>query len=198
MTHLRHTGSRRTLNPFASPIVAMIMTTQRSATEEAATDQTEAATPPASGMSPSRRQVLVAAGLGAGALTLTACGSSSTPAAAPTSAAPAASAAPSGGAVPSGNTLIALSKVPVGGAAAATDANGKPIIIAQPTAGKAVAFSAICTHRGCTVAVAGAQLDCPCHGSKFNALTGAVINGPAPKPLPAVTVAVQGGNVVTG
>lgn len=180
----------------------MIMTTQRSATEVAAADQNGATAPGAAGMSPDRRQVLVAAGLGAGALTLAACGSSSTPAAAPTTsaamAAPATSAAASGGAVPSGNTLIALSKVPVGGAAAATDANGEPIIIAQPTAGAAVAFSAICTHMGCTVAVAGAQLDCPCHGSKFNALTGAVINGPAPKPLPAVTVAVQGGNVVAG
>ena len=91
-----------------------------------------------------------------------------------------------------------LSKVPVGGALAATDANGKPIIIAQPTAGKAVAFSAICTHMGCTVAVKGAELDCPCHGSKYNALTGAVINGPAPSPLPTVAVEVQNGNVVAG
>ena len=103
-----------------------------------------------------------------------------------------------GGAAPSGNTLAVLSKVPVGGAVAATDANGKPIIVAQPTAGKAVAFSAICTHMGCTVAVNGAELDCPCHGSKYNALTGAVINGPAPKPLPPVAVEVQNGDVVAG
>jgi Rieske Fe-S protein len=79
---------------------------------------------------------------------------------------------------------------------AATDANGKPIVVAQPTAGKVVAFSAICTHRGCTVAVAGVQLHCPCHGSRYDALTGAVINGPAPRPLPAVAVEVSGNNVV--
>lgn len=94
------------------------------------------------------------------------------------------------------NTLAVLSKVPVGGAVAASDANGKPIIIAQPTTGKAVAFSAICTHMGCTVAVKGAELDCPCHGSKFNALTGAVLGGPAPSPLPTVAVEVKNGNVV--
>ena len=51
-------------------------------------------------------------------------------------------------------------------------------------------------NQSSTVAVAGAQLDCPCHGSKYNALTGAVINGPAPKPLPAVSVEVEDGNVV--
>jgi cytochrome b6-f complex iron-sulfur subunit len=188
------------------------MTTHLSAAAEAATVQsTDVLVDPTPTSSesirqqvshPSRRNVLVAAGLGAGALTLAACGTSSTPAAAPatsTAAAPAGSSAPAaGGAAPGGNTLVALSKVPVGGAVAASDANGKPIIVAQPTAGKVVAFSAICTHMGCTVAVAGAQLDCPCHGSKYNALTGAVINGPAPSPLPPVTVEISGGNVVAG
>ncbi len=145
---------------------------------------------------PSRRDVLVAAGLGAGALTLAACGSSSTTAAAPSSSSVAAAPAASGGSTPTGNALVALSKVPVGGAVATTDANGQPIIVAQPSAGKVVAFSAICTHQGCTVAVAGADLDCPCHGSKFDALTGAVIVGPAPTSLPAVPVQVTDGNVV--
>lgn len=142
---------------------------------------------------PNRRQALAAVGLGAGALTLAACGGSSAPPAVTTAAA-----GPSGGAVPSGHTLAVLSQVPVGGAVAATDAEGGPIIVAQPTAGKAVAFSAICTHLGCTVAVRGAELDCPCHGSRFNALTGAVINGPAPSPLPALAVAIRSGKVVAG
>jgi Rieske Fe-S protein len=51
---------------------------------------------------------------------------------------------------------------------------------------------------GCPVKVAGTELNCPCHGSKYNALTGAVLHGPAPKSLPSVAVAVQGGNVVAG
>lgn len=107
----------------------------------------------------------------------------------------------SSAAAPAAKALIALNQVPVGGAAAAKDAGGAPIIIARPTTGKVVAFSAICTHQGCTVALAAAastELDCPCHASKFNALTGAVVQGPAVKPLPAFAVKVSGKSVVAG
>jgi cytochrome b6-f complex iron-sulfur subunit len=45
------------------------------------------------------------------------------------------------------------------------------------------AVSAICTHLGCTVNLAGQGFHCPCHGSVFNA-NGAVVSGPAPAPLP--------------
>jgi Rieske Fe-S protein len=78
------------------------------------------------------------------------------------------------------------------------DAAGAPIVVARPTAGTAAAFSAICTHMGCTVTAAGKQLDCPCHGSQYNAATGAVLRGPAPKPLRAVAVHVVDGKVVSG
>ena len=54
--------------------------------------------------------------------------------------------------------------------------------VAQPTAGTAVAFNARCPHAGCAVAVAQAELDCPCHGSRFD-VNGTVLNGPAIKPL---------------
>ncbi|MGZ4650530.1 MAG: QcrA and Rieske domain-containing protein [Kineosporiaceae bacterium] len=47
--------------------------------------------------------------------------------------------------------------------------------MAQPTAGRVVAFSAVCTHQGCRVNPAGPQLDCPCHGSVFDAFTGQVL-----------------------
>jgi Rieske Fe-S protein len=94
--------------------------------------------------------------------------------------------------------LIALSDVPVGGAVAAKDASGAPVVVAQPTAGRVVAFSAVCTHMGCQVAPAGKQLHCPCHGSQFDATTGAVLHGPATKPLPGVPVRVENGQVVTG
>ena len=131
----------------------------------------------------SRRQVtragLVAA---AGGAALAACSSPST--------------AASGS--PVGAVLAALSDVPVGSAVAAKDAGAAPVIVAQPTSGTAVAFSAVCTHMGCQVAPAGKQLNCPCHGSQYDAATGKVLRGPATKPLPAVEVHVADGKVVTG
>lgn len=94
-------------------------------------------------------------------------------------------------------SLVALADVPVGGAVAAQDATGKQIIVAQPTKGTVVAFSAICTHNGCAVAPAGAKLNCPCHGSVYDAATGKVLRGPAPRALAAVKVKVQGAQVVS-
>jgi Rieske Fe-S protein len=91
--------------------------------------------------------------------------------------------------------IVALADVPVGGAVA-VDVDGAPYVVAQPKAGSVVAFTAICTHQGCKVAPAGAQLDCPCHGSQFDAFTGEVLHGPAEAPLTALAVAVEGDNVV--
>ena len=43
-----------------------------------------------------------------------------------------------------------------------------------------VAFSTICTHEGCAVEVlAKNQLQCPCHGAQFDAVTGAATRKPA-------------------
>lgn len=99
--------------------------------------------------------------------------------------------------VPSGETVATLADIEVGGAVSATS-GGKDIVVARPTAGSVAAFSAICTHRGCTVKPSGKELHCPCHGSSFSATTGQVIHGPAQDPLPAVAVHVENGKVVTG
>jgi cytochrome b6-f complex iron-sulfur subunit len=95
----------------------------------------------------------------------------------------------------SAKALATLASIKVGSAVSAQDGDGNPIIVARPTADTAVAFSAICTHQGCTVAPAGSELDCPCHGSRYNATTGKVLGGPAPKPLPAIAVSVRNGQV---
>jgi cytochrome b6-f complex iron-sulfur subunit len=63
------------------------------------------------------------------------------------------------------------------------------------------AFSAKCTHEGCTVTFLPAQsvIWCPCHDGRFNDLTGAVLSGPPPQPLPKYAVQRQpdGGIVVS-
>ncbi len=148
---------------------------------------------------PTRRTVVgagIATALGAATVgALSACSSDSGSSAASsgaTSPAGAATSAAAGGAV-----IVTLADVPVGGAVAAT-LNGAPVIVAQPTAGTAVAFSAACTHQGCPVAPEGVKLNCSCHGSVFNALTGAVEKGPATASLKAVDVAVKGTDVVAG
>ena len=41
-------------------------------------------------------------------------------------------------------------------------------------------------------------MSCPCHGSRFNADTGAVVQGPAPKALPAVDIKAVGGRLTAG
>ena len=44
------------------------------------------------------------------------------------------------------------------------------------------AVSPVCKHRGCIVDVAGARLECPCHGSMYGR-DGRVLRGPTQAPL---------------
>jgi Rieske Fe-S protein len=69
------------------------------------------------------------------------------------------------------------------------------VIIAQDAAGL-YAFSAICTHQGCTIGAPNGSgtSTCPCHGSEFDG-NGNVIVGPATAPLAHFAVHVCEGNV---
>ncbi len=138
----------------------------------------------------SRRLLLAGAGGGAAALVVAACSGSGGGSSTSTSA------GGSGGGAEAGGSLAALADVPVGGAVSAKDSSGKPVIVSQPTKGEVVAFSAICTHRGCTVAPKGDQLVCPCHGSTYDLSTGDNTGGPAPSPLTRIPVSVKRGKVV--
>ncbi len=97
-----------------------------------------------------------------------------------------------GGSHPAGTAIGPAKDVPAGGAASFTDPRtGDPSIVIQATAGKFVAFDAVCPHAGCTVEYdqSAALIICPCHGSQFNAATGAVEVGPAATGLSPITIA---------
>jgi Rieske Fe-S protein len=157
-----------------------------------------------------RRGVLAGVGLVGLAGAITACGaggsSSSSAAAEPaansgaggatTAVVPAASAASSspgsmGGAA--SGALAATSDIPVGGGMIF---DTQLVVVTQPSAGEFKAFSAVCTHMGCTVnQIADGRIDCPCHGSEYSIKNGAVLAGPAPKPLPAKQIKITGDSI---
>ena len=83
--------------------------------------------------------------------------------------------------------------VPVGGGVILKDSK---IVVTQPKPAEFKAFSAVCTHRQCSVTtVSDGAIDCPCHGSQFSVADGSVIKGPAEQPLEARTVTVAGETV---
>jgi Rieske Fe-S protein len=141
-----------------------------------------------------RRTALVLGG--AGALALAGCAADGGDADAPAAGDSGATSTP-GTSAAAGEEVAALADIPVGGSISAMIGDD-PVLLAQPTAGEVVAFSAICTHQQCVVAAAGERLECPCHGSAFDAATGDVLNGPALEPLSPVAVAVEGDRVVAG
>jgi arsenite oxidase small subunit len=103
----------------------------------------------------------------------------------------------SGGDAKAGGPAIASTSEVAPGSAVAFGPKANPAVLVHLDSGDFVAYSAICTHQGCTVAYQGGQLACPCHGSVFDpANGGAVVTGPATTPLPEIPVKVQGGEVV--
>ncbi len=94
-----------------------------------------------------------------------------------------------------GRFLARLDQVPPGGGLVLDQDR---IVLTRGDGPTVHGFSAICTHQGCTVSsVAHGTIDCPCHGSRFNAMTGAVAQGPATRSLPVIAVAVRQGGVYT-
>ncbi|MFE6051952.1 ubiquinol-cytochrome c reductase iron-sulfur subunit [Kitasatospora sp. NPDC056446] len=102
--------------------------------------------------------------------------------------------------VPAAAPTVSAASVPVGGSAQVKDpATGDAVYIVQPAAGQYCGLSSVCTHSGCAVdAPKNGRLYCPCHGSRFDAASGAVVNGPAVKPLPKYTVTKDGDKLTLG
>jgi cytochrome b6-f complex iron-sulfur subunit len=72
-----------------------------------------------------------------------------------------------------------------------------PAILVRTPAGDLRAFSAVCTHLGCTVQYQPDRADiwCPCHDGHYD-LNGNVISGPPPAPLTRYDVNVQGNRII--
>lgn len=98
-------------------------------------------------------------------------------------------------AAPAGGVRLGPSRrLPAGQGATYRDpTDGQPDIVVRDASGRLSATSAICTHAGCPVEYQQGTLYCPCHGSVFNARTGAVEQGPAQTPLAQKHVVEQGG-----
>ncbi|WP_371651763.1 MULTISPECIES: Rieske (2Fe-2S) protein [unclassified Streptomyces] len=92
-----------------------------------------------------------------------------------------------------GDVLAKTSDIPVGGGKVFA---ARKVVVTQPEEGTFKAFSAICTHQGCTVKdVAGGTINCPCHGSKYRVADASVAAGPAPRPLAPARITVENGSI---
>ncbi len=101
-----------------------------------------------------------------------------------------------GPATSGGRYLVPVSEVPPkGGLILPAD----KVVLVREHNGVLRAFSAVCTHQGCTVnSIADGIITCPCHGSQYSAVNGAVVRGPAPRPLPTLAIVVRDNDVYTG
>jgi Rieske Fe-S protein len=149
---------------------------------------------------PSRRALLAGAGVTCAAMlagcTYDASNGGVTPATSGKATSSPSGGSPGAGSAPAATALAATSQVPDGGGKII---DGENIVITQPQSGSFRAFSAICTHEGCFVSsVSNGTIDCPCHGSKFSIKDGAVVKGPATRPLAAIAIKVEGTSIFQG
>lgn len=74
------------------------------------------------------------------------------------------------------------------------DVEGTKVNVAS-VGGQLHAFDDTCTHKACSLAkgkLDGTTVTCPCHGSQFDVTSGAVLRGPAQRPVRSRLVQVEG------
>ena len=87
---------------------------------------------------------------------------------------------------------VAKTEVPVGSAVILDR-----FIIAQPTEGNFVAYSAVCPHQQSKITVVnGDQVRCTKHGSVFKVADGSVVSGPAARGLDVAQLEDDGDRLV--
>ncbi|MFN8163722.1 MAG: TQO small subunit DoxD [Solirubrobacterales bacterium] len=102
-----------------------------------------------------------------------------------------------GSSVPSGAVKLGpSSRLPAEAAATYTDpTDGSPDILIRESDGSLKAYSAVCTHAGCTVGYEGGVIFCPCHGGEYSVESGEVVAGPPPEGLAPKRVMEAGGQI---
>lgn len=109
----------------------------------------------------------------------------------PASSAPSSQPPASDGPAPAAG-IVTTSDVPVGSGLVVPDSE---VVVTQPTQGDFRAFTAICTHQGCTVGDVTDTINCPCHGSTFSISDGSPTGGPAQAPLAEIPISVDGDQI---
>ena len=74
------------------------------------------------------------------------------------------------------------------------DVAGTKVNVAN-SSGHLYAFDDTCTHMGCSLAngeLEGTTVTCACHGSQFDVTSGAVLRGPAQRPVRSLPLQVNG------
>jgi Rieske Fe-S protein len=159
-------------------------------------DDTQTAQPPSSGGDVTRRVMLRGATVSGVALPfLAACGDGGDGASSGADGAdePSGTAASEEPDDSAGGTTVPAADVPVGGG---TVLKNDKIVVTQPTEGDFKAFTAVCTHQGCTVTkVEADEIVCACHGSRFSIEDGSPVAGPAQSALAGKNVSVEGAQV---
>ncbi|WP_026410838.1 Rieske (2Fe-2S) protein [Actinomadura oligospora] len=93
-----------------------------------------------------------------------------------------------------GIVLGAAADIPVGGGKVF---KGPKIVVVQPKPGEYHAYTAVCTHMGCTVgSVENGLIRCPCHGSEYRIESGEVARGPAAKALVEKLIKISDGKII--
>lgn len=78
------------------------------------------------------------------------------------------------------------------------DVEGTKVNVAR-VGGQLHAFDDTCTHKACSLAkgkLDGTTVTCPCHGSQFDVTSGAVLRGPAQRPVRSRLVQVEGDDLL--
>lgn len=79
------------------------------------------------------------------------------------------------------------------------DVSGELILLANVD-GRIYAVSDVCTHEECTLSdggiLEGVEVECECHGARFDVTNGEVTQEPAEEPLKTYDVSVNGDDVL--